>query len=72
MKTKHVRHVVQELLEVGDVDGSVMSGMQVTSDESAPEPSIKTLIQDGQVKKERVKAVLNAVIARVNGEINEP
>lgn len=66
MKTKHVHQVLQELMEAGDLDGSMGTNVRLAIDDMVAGPSIRTLVQDGRVKKERVKTVLNAVIARVH------
>ncbi|SCU92105.1 LAFA_0F08042g1_1 [Lachancea sp. 'fantastica'] len=75
MKTKHPREVLQELYKTGncvnmsDIEQFMSSGPLFEDGATGiTGPSIRTLVEQGRVRKDRVKIVLNELATRFNGE----
>ncbi|CEP60867.1 Mot3p LALA0_S02e01442g [Lachancea lanzarotensis] len=74
MKTKHPREVLQELYETNSCvdmpDIEQLMPAESSGDDalSGPGPNIRNLVEQGHVRKDRVKTVLNELAMRRNGE----
>ncbi|SCU94865.1 LADA_0G11914g1_1 [Lachancea dasiensis] len=75
MKIKHVLQVLQELYRAGDqIDSSLLdhyasASASTTEDAVGPSSSsIRILIDEGRIRKDRVKTVLNDIISRTQGD----
>ncbi|SCU89486.1 LANO_0D05116g1_1 [Lachancea nothofagi CBS 11611] len=78
MKTKHVRQVLNEVYRangqqeiVDDTDATLPAATACDDISEEPSPSIGTLIEEGRVRKDRVKTVLNEIILRSHSEVVE-